>query len=79
MPTENAQVIRRPVMSAYHSRVPFRFSISVVEHPRRERAGAAGPVVVRDVVVIVVKGRLRLFINNTEDLVDSREPCVNER
>ena len=54
--------------------------VATIGYGGREGAVAAGPVVVRDQVEVLVERRLRLLPNYVENRVNGREPvCVHKR
>ena len=66
-------------MSSNETGIGFRFIVAPVVNPRRQCTISTCPVVVRDEVEVLVEGSLRLFVDDTEDLVNSRYPYLEIR
>ena len=77
--TKHAEVIRRSMMSSNETGIGFRFIVAPVVNPRGQCTISTCPVVVRDEVEVLVEGSLRLFVDDTEDLVNSRYPYISIR
>jgi hypothetical protein len=72
---EHAQVVAGPMVGAYKPRVCLRLAVATVVNGGREGSVTPSPVVKRDPIEVLVKGTLRLFIDNTEDLANGGMPC----
>jgi hypothetical protein len=61
-------------MCPNHACKRFWFSISAIVHGRRKRAITASPIEERNKIKVSVKSRLRLLMDNAEDLADGSIP-----
>lgn len=63
-----------PVVCSDKASIALRLVVSLIVYSRRQCTRSSSPVVVGYNIEIVIKGGLRLLVDNTEDLVNSREP-----
>jgi hypothetical protein len=61
-------------MGAYKSSVRLRLAITSIRDGRRQSPVPTSPIEVRNKVEVIIEGRLRLFPDHAEDLVNGEVP-----